>query len=125
MLEELSNIRKVLPSFRSFRNLPPLARREFRSGMLFLSPWSSFSGFHSPAELATFFFSFLISYYDGILSSRFAVLNYKHIKYPQSEPGRTQFPVGHDQVGLIAFLRHFWPLGIAFDDKILGRISFA
>ena len=39
MLEELSNIRKVLPSLRSFRNLPPLARREFRLGMLFLSPW--------------------------------------------------------------------------------------
>ena len=39
MFEELSNVRKALPSLKSFRNLPPLARREFRAGMLFLSPW--------------------------------------------------------------------------------------
>src|SRR5215203_4175585 len=71
MFEELSNIRKVLPSLRSFRNLPPLARREFRSGMLFLSPWIlGFLAFTLLPMLATFFFSFLnLRITDGILST--------------------------------------------------------
>ena len=70
MLEELSNFRKVLPSLRSLRNLSPLARREARMGMLFLSPWIiGFLAFTLLPMLATLFFSFLnLKITDGILS---------------------------------------------------------
>jgi multiple sugar transport system permease protein len=71
MLEELSNIRKVLPSARSFRNLSPLARREARLGLFFLSPWIfGFLAFTLIPMLATLFFSFLnLRITDGILST--------------------------------------------------------
>jgi hypothetical protein len=39
MFEELSNFRKYLPTRKSFRNMSPIARREFKQGMAFLSPW--------------------------------------------------------------------------------------
>ena len=88
MLEELSNIRKAIPSLRSFRNLPPLARREFRAGILFLSPWIfGFLAFTLLPMVATLFFSFLnLNITDGILSKPdFAGLeNYKQLfKDPQ------------------------------------------
>ena len=71
MLEELSNIRKVLPTAKSFRNLSPLARREARLGLLFLSPWIfGFLAFTLLPMLATLFFSFLnLRITDGILST--------------------------------------------------------
>jgi ABC-type sugar transport system permease subunit len=37
-MEQLTHLPK-LPSLGSFRNMPPMARREFYTGMLFLSPW--------------------------------------------------------------------------------------
>src|SRR5215216_7943826 len=83
MLDELSNLRKAVPSLRSFRSLPPLARREFRAGMLFLSPWIiGFLAFTLLPTLATLFFSFLnLRITDGILSTpQFAGLeNYKQL----------------------------------------------
>jgi multiple sugar transport system permease protein len=71
MIEELSNIRKAIPSLRSIRSLPPLARREFRAGMLFLAPWIfGFLAFTLLPMLATLFFSFLnLKITDGILST--------------------------------------------------------
>jgi ABC-type sugar transport system permease subunit len=71
MIEELSNIRKAIPSLRSIRRLPPLARREFRAGMLFLAPWIfGFLAFTLLPMLATLFFSFLnLRITDGILST--------------------------------------------------------
>jgi ABC-type sugar transport system permease subunit len=121
MFEELSNIRKVLPSLRSFRNLPPLARREFRSGMLFLSPWIlGFLAFTLLPMLATFFFSFLnLRITDGILSTPdFAGLeNYRQLlKDPQvwsqsATPGSLWVTI---RFGLIALpIGILLPLGIA------------
>src|SRR4030095_8812639 len=78
-----SNIRKAIPSLRSIRGLPPLARREFRAGMLFLAPWSfGFLAFPLLPMLATLFFSFLnLRITDGILSTpHFAGLeNYRQL----------------------------------------------
>jgi ABC-type sugar transport system permease subunit len=83
MIEELSNIRKVIPSLRSIRGLPPLARREFRAGMLFLAPWIfGFLAFTLLPMIATLFFSFLnLRITDGILSTpHFAGLeNYRQL----------------------------------------------
>jgi multiple sugar transport system permease protein len=88
MLEELSNIRKVLPTVRSLRNLSPLARREAKLGLFFLSPWIfGFLAFTLIPMLATLFFSFLnLRITDGILSTPdFAGLeNYQRLfKDPQ------------------------------------------
>jgi ABC-type sugar transport system permease subunit len=121
MFEELSNIRKVLPSLKSFRNLPPLARREFRSGMLFLSPWIiGFLAFTLIPMLATFYFSFLnLSITDGIFSKPdFAGLaNYARLfKDPQvwstsTTPGSLWITI---KFGLLALpIGIFVPLGLA------------
>lgn len=134
MLEELSNIRKVMPSFRSFRNLSPLARREFRSGILFLSPWIfGFLVFTLLPMLATFFFSFLnLNITDGILSKPdFVGLdNYKQLfKDPQvwstgSTPGSLWVTI---KFGLIALpVGIFVPLGLAvlMNNKYLKGQNF-
>jgi ABC-type sugar transport system permease subunit len=121
MIEELSNIRKALPSLRSFRALPPLARREFRAGMLFLAPWIfGFLAFTLLPMLATLFFSFLnLRITDGILSPpHFVGLeNYRQLfKDPQvwsqsTTPGSLWVTI---KFGLIALpIGIFVPLGIA------------
>src|SRR5262249_12719180 len=49
-----------LPTFGSYRSLSPLARREMRNGLIFLSPWIvGFLAFTLLPTLATFLFSFL------------------------------------------------------------------
>ena len=121
MFEELSNFRKALPSFKSFRNLPPLARREFRLGILFLSPWIfGFLAFTLLPMLATLFFSFLnLRITDGILSTPdFAGLeNYKQLfRDPRvwstgTTPGALWVTI---KFGLIALpIGILLPLGIA------------
>jgi multiple sugar transport system permease protein len=121
MIEELSNIRKAIPSLRSLRDLPPLARREFRTGILFLSPWIfGFLAFTLLPMLATFFFSFLnLRITDGILSTPdFAGFeNYKQLlKDPQvwstsATPGSLWVTI---RFGLIALpIGILLPLGIA------------
>ena len=135
MLEELSNIQKALPSLRSLRNLSPLARREFRLGMLFLSPWIfGFLAFTLLPMLATLFFSFLnLSITDGILSTPdFAGLeNYRRLfKDPQvwstgATPGSLWITI---KFGLIALpVGIFIPLGIAVlmnNKNLKGRMFF-
>lgn len=135
MLEELSNIRKALPSLRSLRNLSPLARREFRLGMLFLSPWIfGFLAFTLLPMLATLFFSFLnLSITDGILSTPdFAGLeNYRQLfKDPQvwstgATPGSLWITI---KFGLIALpVAIFIPLGIAVlmnNKNLKGQMFF-
>ena len=71
MLDQLSNLRQSLPSLRSFRKLSPLARREFKHGMVFLSPWIfGFLAFTLLPMLATLFFTFIdLKITDGILST--------------------------------------------------------
>lgn len=121
MIEELSNIRRSLPSLRSFRNLPPRARQEARLGLLFLSPWIfGFLAFTLLPMLATLFFSFLnLRITDGIVSAPdFAGLeNYKQMfKDPQvwstsTTPGALWVTI---KFGLIALpIGIFFPLGIA------------
>lgn len=121
MLEELSNVRKVLPTVKSLRNLSPLARREARLGMLFLSPWIfGFLAFTLIPMLATLFFSFLnLRITDGILSTPdFAGLeNYKRLfQDPQvwstgTTPGSLWVTI---KFGLFALpIGIFLPLGIA------------
>jgi ABC-type sugar transport system permease subunit len=121
MLEELSNIRKVLPTVKSFRNLSPLARREAKLGVLFLSPWIfGFLAFTLIPMLATLFFSFLnLRITDGILSTPdFAGLeNYKRLfQDPQvwstgTTPGSLWVTI---KFGLFALpIGIFLPLGIA------------
>lgn len=121
MFEELSNIRKVLPSLKSFRTLSPLARRESRWGMLFLSPWIlGFLAFTLLPMLATLFFSFInLKITDTILKKPdFAGLaNYMHLfKDPQvwstsTTPGSLWVTL---RFGLIALpVGIFVPLGIA------------
>jgi multiple sugar transport system permease protein len=70
MFEQLSNFRNSLPSLRSFRNLSPLARREMRHGLWFLSPWIiGFLAFTFIPLFATLFFTFIdLKITDGILS---------------------------------------------------------
>ena len=135
MLEELSNIRKVLPSLKSFRNLPPLARREYRLGMLFLSPWIfGFLAFTLLPMLATLFFSFLnLRITDGILSTPdFAGLeNYRQLfKDPQvwsqsTTPGSLWITI---KFGLIALpIGILLPLGIAVlmnNKNLKGQMFF-
>jgi multiple sugar transport system permease protein len=121
MIEELSNIRKAIPSLRSIRGLPPLARREFRAGMLFLAPWIfGFLAFTLLPMLATLFFSFLnLRITDGILSTPdFAGLeNYRQLfKDPRvwstsTTPGSLWVTI---RFGLIALpIGILAPLGIA------------
>jgi multiple sugar transport system permease protein len=121
MLEELSNFRKVLPTVKSLRNLSPLARREARLGMLFLSPWIfGFLAFTLLPMLATLFFSFLnLKITDGILSAPdFAGLeNYQRLfQDPQvwsasTTPGSLWVTI---KFGLFALpIGIFLPLGIA------------
>lgn len=71
MFEELSNFRKYLPTRKSFRNMTPIARREFKQGMAFLSPWIiGFFAFTFLPIIASLIFSFMnLSITDGILST--------------------------------------------------------
>jgi len=69
MFEQLSNIRNAIPAWRSFRNLPPLARHEMKQGLLFLAPWLfGFLVFTFLPMLASLLFSFTdIKLTDNIL----------------------------------------------------------
>jgi multiple sugar transport system permease protein len=68
MLEQFNNLPK-LPSWQTIRNMGPIAKREMRWGVLFLSPWIiGFLGFTLLPMLATLLFSFMeLNITDGIL----------------------------------------------------------
>jgi len=58
-MENLTNLQKI-GSTESIRNMGPLARREFRNGLLFISPWIiGFLAFTLIPMLATLVFSFM------------------------------------------------------------------
>lgn len=71
MFEQLSQGLPQLPSLRTLRQMSPLARREMRSGVTFLSPWLiGFVAFTFLPILASLLFSFLdLRITDGILSA--------------------------------------------------------
>jgi ABC-type sugar transport system permease subunit len=69
-MEQLTRLPQ-LPSVNSIRNMPPLARREFRNGMLFISPWLlGFLVFTLIPMVATFLFTFMdLKIEDQILAA--------------------------------------------------------
>ena len=68
-MEQLTHLPE-LPSIGSIRKMSPLARREFRNGMLFISPWIfGFLAFTLIPMIATVIFSFMnLKITQGILS---------------------------------------------------------
>ena len=71
MFEQFSNFRTSLRSLRSMRNLTPLARKEFKQGIWFLSPWLfGFLVFTLIPILATLYFTFInLKITDGVAST--------------------------------------------------------
>ena len=72
MFEQLSGgIRSKVPSLKSIRELPPLARREMKSGVTFISPWIiGFIAFTFLPIIASLIFSFLeLRITDGIFNA--------------------------------------------------------
>src|SRR5215208_678278 len=71
MFEQFSNFRNSLKSLKSVRSLSPLARRELKQGMWFLSPWLfGFLVFTLVPILATLYFTFInLKITDGIASA--------------------------------------------------------
>jgi multiple sugar transport system permease protein len=71
MLEQFSSFRKTLPSLKSYRNLTPIARRELKTALMFLSPWFfGFLAFTLIPVIATFLFTFIeLKITDGILNT--------------------------------------------------------
>jgi ABC-type sugar transport system permease subunit len=68
-MEELTRLPKI-PTIGTIRNLPPRAKRDFRWGMAFLSPWIfGFLAFVLIPMVATFIFSFVnLRITDGIMN---------------------------------------------------------
>ena len=69
-MEQITQIGQALPSWRSLRNMQPRAKRDFRLGMLFISPWIiGFLVFTLIPMVATFVFTFLnLRITDGLLN---------------------------------------------------------
>ncbi len=69
-MEELTHFRQTLPSWKTFREMPPRAKREFRWGMFFISPWIiGFLAFTLIPMVATLVFTFLnLRITDGVLN---------------------------------------------------------
>ncbi len=121
-MQELTRLPK-LPSIGSFRKMPPLARREFRNGLLFISPWLiGFLGFTLIPMLATLVFTFMdIKITDGVLNpptfvglKNYATLSKDMAVWnarPESTPGALWVTI---RFGLIALpVGIFVPLGLA------------
>lgn len=122
IMEQLTRLPK-LPSTGSFRHMTPLARREFRNGLIFLSPWIiGFLAFTLIPILATFYFSFTnLNITDNPFDpSRFVGLeNYKTLFHDaqiwntraNSTPGAMWITL---RFGLLALpISIFLPMGIA------------
>lgn len=71
MFDQLARGLPKLPSLKTLRELPPIARREMRTGMMFLSPWIfGFIAFTFLPIIASLIFSFMdLRITDGILST--------------------------------------------------------
>ncbi len=121
-MENLTNLPQ-LPSIGSFRKMPPLARREFREALLFISPWIlGFLAFTLLPMLATFIFTFMnVKATDQILNAHSFVglANYVTLfkdstvwnARPNSTPGALWITI---RFGIIALpVGILVPLGIA------------
>ena len=122
-MDQISEIGKLLPKASSFRNMKPLAKREFKNGMLFLSPWIfGFLAFTLIPIAATFIFTFTdLKISSGVLNPlQFVGLkNYATLMHdgqvwnarPNSTPGGLWVTI---RFGIIALpVGILLPLGIA------------
>jgi len=121
-MENLTHLPK-LPSFGSFKKMTPLARREYRNGLLFLLPWFvGFLAFVLLPMLATFFFTFIdMKITTGVLTAPkwVGLANYATLfkdnqvwnAKPNSSPGSLWITI---RFGLIALpIGILLPMGIA------------
>jgi ABC-type sugar transport system permease subunit len=121
-MQELTRLPKP-PAIGSFRNMPPLARREFRNGIMFLMPWIiGLIAFTLLPIIATFIFTFTnLKISQGVLSPlQFVGLkNYETLlkdgqvwnARPNSTPGSLWVTI---RFGLIALpVGILLPMGIA------------
>jgi ABC-type sugar transport system permease subunit len=71
MLDQFTRGLPKLPSLKTLREMPPMARREMKLGLMFLSPWIiGFIAFTFLPIIASLFFSFMdLRITDGILSA--------------------------------------------------------
>lgn len=122
MFEQLSRGLPQLPSLKAIREMTPLARREMRWGLTFLSPWIiGFLAFTLLPIIASLIFSFLdLKITDGILTKpEFVGLrNYTQMfKDPQIWTGASETPGSlwiTLRFGLIALpVGILFPLGVA------------
>lgn len=69
-MEQITQVRQALPSWKALRNMQPRAKREFRWGMFFIAPWLiGFLIFTLIPMVATFIFTFLnLRITDGLMN---------------------------------------------------------
>jgi multiple sugar transport system permease protein len=121
-MEQFTHLPK-LPTIGTFRQMTPMARREFRNGMLFVSPWLfGFLAFTLIPMVATFLFTFMdLKITQGIYNppTWVGLNNYATLlkdgtvwnMRPNSSPGAMWVTI---RFGLIALpVGIFLPLGIA------------
>ncbi|MBN2385398.1 MAG: sugar ABC transporter permease [Anaerolineales bacterium] len=135
-MEELVRGLPKLPSLKSIRHLTPLAKQEYRNGLLYLSPWIlGFLAFTLIPMIATLIFSFMnIKITDGVLNPpQFVGFdNYETLfgdpqvwnMRPNSTPGSLWITI---RFGLIALpVGILLPLGLALmmNNKHLKGQSF-
>jgi multiple sugar transport system permease protein len=136
MLDQLrGGFRSKLPTLKSIRALGPLARREMRSGMIFLSPWIiGFLVFTFLPIIASLLFSFMdMKVTDNILKPNFVgFANWQQLmKDPQiwAGEGGTRGSLWITvRFGIIALpIGILLPLGLALlmnNDHLRGRMAF-
>jgi len=75
-MELLTHLPKKSTAVTSYRKMSPIAKREYRNGMLFLLPWFvGFLGFTLIPMLATLFFTFLdLKILDVLATPKWVVL---------------------------------------------------
>jgi ABC-type sugar transport system permease subunit len=121
-MENLTHLPK-LPSFGSVKKMSPIARREYRNGMLFLVPWFiGFLCFTLLPMLATLFFTFIdMKITTGVLSTpkwvglaNYALLFRDNAVWnakPNSTPGALWITIRFGMIALPVGI--LLPLGIA------------
>lgn len=122
-MEQLTQVHKLLPTRESLRGMRPLAKKEFKSALVFLTPWIiGFIAFTLLPIVFTFAFSFMnLRISDGVLSPPqwVGLKNYETLlsdnriwnARPNSTPGALWVTI---RFGIIALpVGILLPLGIA------------
>ncbi len=114
-MEQLNEFREALPSLKSFRNLPPRAKRELRLGLLFISPWIlGFLAFTLIPMIATFIFTFVnLRITDGLMNP-LTFVGLENYKLMIDDPQTWKSLWITTKFGLMALpIGIFLPLGLA------------